>query len=248
MDEIKGVIDDDFIGFYIHGSLAMGGFNPKSSDIDVLVVTNETMIIETKERLVKLFLNCSNDPFPVEISFVNKEQLKNWEHPFPFDFHFSEFWRRRYERDLSQEKYQYINAGKGKDPDLAAHITITTHRGICLEGPPIHTIFPTVPRSHYISSIIGDYRSCIEEIQKDPIYCVLNIVRVYWYLKDGKISSKQEAGNWGKTSLSEQVNLTVHKAVHSYVDGKGTYEFDKDELLIFRNVMSRKIQEQINFT
>ncbi|MEI2358527.1 nucleotidyltransferase domain-containing protein, partial [Mesobacillus zeae] len=39
LDGTKEMISEKFIGFYIHGSLAMGGFNPKSSDIDVLVVT-----------------------------------------------------------------------------------------------------------------------------------------------------------------------------------------------------------------
>ncbi|WP_143521958.1 nucleotidyltransferase domain-containing protein, partial [Pseudomonas sp. 2995-3] len=49
----KGItenISEDFVGFYLHGSLAMGKFNPNSSDIDVLVVTKKAMTVETKRK------------------------------------------------------------------------------------------------------------------------------------------------------------------------------------------------------
>src|SRR5690606_19472464 len=97
---IKEVVNDNFVGFYLHGSLAMGGFNPKCSDIDVLVVTNKQMIVEQKRNLAYFFLNYSNSPYPVEISFLNKEQLMEWQHPCLYDFHYSEFWRKQYEDEL----------------------------------------------------------------------------------------------------------------------------------------------------
>jgi predicted nucleotidyltransferase len=167
--EIIEIINDNFIGFYIHGSLAMGGFNPNSSDIDVLVVTNKSMTVKTKRKLAQFFLNFSNSPFPVEISFLSKEQLKGWQHPCPFDFHYSEFWRERYEDDLLRDTYKFINNDIKTDTDLAAHITITNHRGICLKGEPSDEVFLPVPRSDYISSIVGDFQECLENIEAEPI-------------------------------------------------------------------------------
>lgn len=84
---IKEIINDSYVGFYIHGSLAMGGFNPKSSDIDVLVITYKSMEIEYKRNLARLLLDYSNSPYPIEISFLNTEQLRHWQHPCPYDFH-----------------------------------------------------------------------------------------------------------------------------------------------------------------
>lgn len=100
---IKKILNEDFLGFYLHGSLAMGGFNPISSDIDVLVVTNKPMKVEKKRNLAQFFLNFSNSSHPIEISFLNKEQLMDWKHPCPFDFHYSEYWRKQYESDLLKE-------------------------------------------------------------------------------------------------------------------------------------------------
>ncbi|MEK3953803.1 MepB family protein [Psychrobacillus sp. FSL K6-1464] len=35
------------------------------------------------------------------------EQLKNWRHPCSLDFHYSEFWRGKYQDDLSRDTYRH---------------------------------------------------------------------------------------------------------------------------------------------
>lgn len=239
---IKEIIDDNYVGFYIHGSLAMGGFNPKGSDIDVLVITNKSIEIEDKRKLTRFFLNYSNSPYPIEISFLKTEQLLQWKHPCPFDFHYSEFWRERFEKDLLNGTYQFLNGDTHTDADLAAHLTITYQRGICVEGNPINQVFPIIPESDYRSSILGDYQECLENIEEDPINCLLNLVRVFWYLKEGVISSKQEAGNWGLKNFPQELSNTISKVVDSYANGNGTNTFEKDELLLLRNYISNNVQ------
>lgn len=243
---ISEIINGDLIGIYIHGSLAMGGFNPNSSDIDILVVTNNPMTVETKRELAKFFLMYSNSPYPVEISVLNNEQLKDWQHPCPYDFHYSEFWRERYVNDLLSGTYKFLNSDFNTDEDLAAHITITNNRGICVIGKPIGEVFPVIPTSDYLSSIIGDFKDCLENIVEDPIYCTLNLIRVYWYLKEGVVSSKQEAGNWGLATFPKEMNITLKKVVECYANEKDTYGFEKDELFLVRNYISDNVQKYLN--
>ncbi|WP_025784364.1 aminoglycoside adenylyltransferase domain-containing protein [Sporosarcina sp. D27] len=238
---IQRIIKDDFVGFYIHGSLAMGGFNPNSSDIDVLVVTNKAIGVEIKWLLAQFFLHYSNCPFPVEISFLNKEQLKEWKHPCPFDFHYSEFWRKRYQDDLISTTFQFSQNDNNTDTDLAAHITITNHRGICVSGDSIARVFPIVPKSDYITSIMGDFQDCVRNIEDEPVYCCLNLIRVFWYLKEGVISSKQDAGDWGLKILPQDLRITVEKAINIYTDKKNNNSFDKEELHFFKNYIAEKV-------
>jgi len=233
--EITKILNDNLVGFYIHGSLAMGGFNPIISDIDALVVTETSISVETKRNLAKFLLMYSNSPYPVEISFLNIEQLKDWQYPCPFDFHYSEFWRERYENDLLRGTYKFLNGDIDTDPDLAAHITITNNRGICIVGKPIGQVFPLVPRSDYISSIVGDFNECLENIQEDPVYCTLNLIRVFWYLKEGVISSKQEAGNWGLVTFPKEFCITIKKVVKCYANHKNSYDLDNYELVLLRD-------------
>ncbi|WP_053216029.1 aminoglycoside adenylyltransferase domain-containing protein [Guptibacillus hwajinpoensis] len=246
--ETKQIMCDNYIGFYLHGSLAMGGFNPQSSDLDVLVVTHESITIETKRKLAKLYFNYSTNPYPIEISFLTKGQLDNWEHPSPYEFHYSEFWRDRYEVDLLENRFTYLNDDIKTDPDLAAHITIMFYRGICIEGSSIFEVFPRIPSSDYLSSIIGDYEECLANIVDDPIYCSLNMLRVFWYVKEGIISSKQEAGNWGLTSLPDEMKGTMYKVVNSYQSEKSSYQFDETELIFLRNYIHYNLQDLFSLT
>lgn len=240
---IGQVIKENFVGFYIHGSLAMGGYNPNISDIDVLVVTDKSLKVDTKRILAQFFLNHSNSPFPVEVSFLSKEQLRDWQHPCPFDFHYSEFWRERYQYDLLKGTYNFLNEEFNTDTDLAAHITVTNHRGICVEGEPIDKVFPSVPRSDYISSIVGDFEDCLRNIEDEPIYCSLNLIRVYWYLKEGTISSKLEAGNWGLKILPKDLKTTARNVINIYTGKKGIYPLDKGRLTSLKNYLGEKVQE-----
>ncbi|WP_405103856.1 aminoglycoside adenylyltransferase domain-containing protein [Oceanobacillus sp. FSL H7-0719] len=242
----KGIIEiigDDYIGLYLHGSLAMGGFNPKKSDIDILVVTNKSIETEKKRNLAQFILDYSNSPYPIEISFLNREQLMDWQHPCPFEFHYSELWRKRYEDDLLGEIYKFINEDIKTDKDLAAHITITNHRGISVEGKPIDEVFPLVPRSDYISSILDDFQDCFENIEAAPVYCSLNMMRVFWYLKQGVISSKQEAGNWALETLPNELRAAMDKVVDSYSNESDNNMFEKDELLLLKNYISDHVQK-----
>ncbi|KGX91417.1 aminoglycoside adenylyltransferase domain-containing protein [Pontibacillus marinus] len=240
--EVTKIIDDNLVGIYLHGSLAMGGFYPNSSDIDILIVTNKSITVNTKRKLAKFFLLYSYSPYPVEISLLNHKQLIDWQHPCPFDFHYSEFWRERYENELVRETYQFLNGGTNTDPDLAAHITIMYHRGICIVGKPIGEVFPLVPRSDYISSILEDFRNCLENIEKNPIYCTLNLIRVYLYLKEVVISSKQEAGKWALHTFPKDLSITVKKVVDCYENHKNENNLEKDGLVSLRDYISNGVQ------
>ncbi|MFJ5770395.1 aminoglycoside adenylyltransferase domain-containing protein [Psychrobacillus sp. NPDC093180] len=234
----KEIVAEELVGFYIHGSLALGGFNPKSSDIDILVVTTTPLSIERKKLLAKMFLKCSNHPFPVEVSFLNEAQLKDWEYPTPFDFHFSEYWRSSYE-----EETVLLNEMPKNDADLAAHIMITNYCGICIWGKPINKVFPTVPKADYLSSILTDYEYCLNNITLNPVYCTLNLIRVYWYLKEDKISSKEEAGKWGLRHLPQEFNWTIRQVVAAYASTEQNPLIQSTHLLLIRDYLKREVEE-----
>lgn len=240
--EISRIITDQLKGVYIHGSLALGGFNPDVSDIDLLAVTASPLSIETKRELAKLFLAFSNSRHPIEIHFLNAEQLSDWKHPCHFDFHYSEFWREQYFRDLLTNNHRFLN-GIDQDADLAAHITIINYKGICLTGEPIKEVFPPIPQSDYISSIMQDYNDCLENIKEDPIYSTLNLIRAYRYLKEEIITSKHEAGYWGLSAFPEEMHHTIKKVIECYTDTKDANRFDKYELELIKNYVSDSVQK-----
>lgn len=241
---IKNFTKENFLGLYIHGSLAIGGFNPDRSDVDLLVVVKNPLDIATKCKLAEFLLANSNDPYPIEISLLTQKQLENWVHPSPYEFHYSEGWRYSFERELLTGQNGAINNGHKVDPDLAAHITILNHRGVCWEGPPIEDVFPVIPRAHYLSSILADYQDCLKNVEANPVYCVLNLIRVYWYVKEGVISSKLEAGEYGLNFFPQEYKQTIQKVADCY-QGIRVRELQKVELTTIRNYIHDEVEKRV---
>ena len=131
------MLSSNLVGIYLHGSMAMGCFNPQRSDIDLLVVTRIGMTVETKRNVAQYLLTHSLSPSPIEISFLVQKDIHPFRHPLPYDLHYSESWRERYMQAIEDETWRTWNDEQKYDNDLATHITVTRARGICLNGEPI---------------------------------------------------------------------------------------------------------------
>src|ERR1700682_1826489 len=77
---LQDTLLNNLVGVYLHGSLAMGCFNPQRSDIDLLVVTHNDMAVETKRDIVQYLLTCSLSPCPIEISFLVQKDIHPFQH------------------------------------------------------------------------------------------------------------------------------------------------------------------------
>src|SRR5260370_1294034 len=126
---LQDTLRSNLIGIYLHGSLAMGCFNPRRSDIDLLVVTQDGITVETKRDIVQYLLASSLSPGPIEISFLVQRDIQPFQHPLPYDLHYSESWREKYTRALADETWRTWNDEKKHDNDLAVHLTIIRARG-----------------------------------------------------------------------------------------------------------------------
>ncbi|WP_257215911.1 DUF4111 domain-containing protein [Fredinandcohnia onubensis] len=71
-------------------------------------------------------------------------------------------------------------------------------------------------------------------------------MRVFWYLKERVISSKQEAGNWGLKTFPRELSITISKVVDSYANGNGANTLEKDELILLRNYISDNVQKLLS--
>ena len=240
--EIEPILKDNFIGTYIHGSLALGGFNEASSDIDLLVVTRDALHLADKRQLTELFLNVSNNPYPLEISILHRSQLETWQHPCPYDYHYSEYWRPFY-CDATNEELEALFTNDHKtDRDLAAHITIINTHGICFKGDPVASAFPMVPKGDYVDAIMSDFEDCLDMIETKPVYSILNLLRVYLVIKEDLITSKHEAGRWGVENVPPPLRETVQLVLTTYEGNEADASFSVDELASFKQWVLNQIE------
>jgi hypothetical protein len=204
---------------YLHGSLAMGCFNPARSDLDVLVVCKTPTSRPVKSAFARALLHVSKTPRPVEISVLALEHLHPWRYPTPYDWHYSETHRRTFQAKVMPSIYAE-GAPTPKDYDLAAHITILHHYGVVLHGAPIAETFPAVPPEDYRDSILRDAEQARLTILDTPVYSVLNLCRVYAYLREGLILSKDQGGQWAYKQLPDEHHALILWALASYRGGE----------------------------
>lgn len=238
---ISSLLAHDLIGIYLHGSLAMGCFNPRQSDLDILVVSSTHLSIHIKRQMIEHLLALSLQPCPIEISFLSRDHLLPWRHPTPFDLHFSEAWRAACLSDLASGAWQRWNESERSDPDLAAHVTVISRRGVCLQGEPIASLFPPVPAADYRASLAGDIQESLHSIAANPVYTILNCCRTLAYVREGFVLSKEEGGRWALHVLPAAFRSIVEQALFVYAADTAEMSFDLDTLKLFSELMHRDL-------
>jgi len=232
----------NLVGVYLHGSMAMGCFNPNKSDLDLLVVLRRPEPADCYRRIAKRLIEIESTlpqgAAGIELSVILEACLSNFTYPTPFELHYSAAHRDRYRSDDS-----YL-CGGFEDPDLAAHIMITYFRGITLYGQPVKEVFEPIDSRYYVQSILGDVEDASEGILENPVYYTLNLCRVLLFLKEGRISSKREGGEWGAQALPLQYKDLIWKCLAEY-KGTGGLKFKPDPVLLteFAGFMKREIMK-----
>ena len=217
VDLNRAILGENLVGVYLHGSSVMDCFNPKESDLDLLIVVEDVIPDDVKKKYMDMvvLLNEEAPAKGIELSIVKKSVCNPFVYPTPFDLHFSIAHLDWYKNSPED----YVQKMKGTDKDLAAHFTIFNHRGKALYGQEIKEIFGEVSNQDYFDSIWFDIEGAQEDIMDNTMYITLNLSRVLAYQKDNFILSKKEGGEWGITHLPEKYHSLIIAALEEYASG-----------------------------
>lgn len=210
----RETLGKSFVGLYVHGSIAMGGYNPKKSDIDYIVVCEE----EPEDAVKRVLLEETLAYMPyapvkgLEMHLLLRADCKPASYPARFRLHYSPMHTQAVLSDISA----YVRDMRGEDPDLAAHLTIINARGICWAGEPIAKVFGPVPREAYIESLLAD----ADWSPDDYMYHTLNRLRMLAYLREEKILSKREGGEWGFENMDDKYAPVIKEALDCYLSDR----------------------------
>ena len=214
----KDILKENLTGIYLHGSAVMGCYNPKKSDLDLIVVVNNSMTDPEKKEIMDMVvdLNAKGPAKGIEMSIVKREVCKPFVYPTPFELHFSVMHLGWY-KDSPDD---YISKMNGADSDLAAHFTIIKKRGKCLCGEPIDDVFAEVPQADYMDSIKDDIAEAEDDIIDNTMYITLNLARVLAYKKEEKVLSKKEGGEWALNVVPNEYHDQIKEAMREYETGE----------------------------
>jgi predicted nucleotidyltransferase len=239
LEGLQEALGDRLVSVVLHGSLAMNCFNPRRSDLDLLVVTRTALPLTTKRRLALLMLKSSRKPYPVEVSIIDQAVLHPWKYPTPFEFHFSEEWRQAFNESILEGGTPRTLAEDG-DPDLAAHVAIARRRGVALFGPEPAELFPVIPEEDYLDSILRNVTDDLYGLTirtGQPVYAILNACRVYAHLRTEQIYSKAEGGEWALHGLPARHHPLIQQALKYYRGDTDDRDFPREGLQEFVDFM-----------
>ncbi|HWO78150.1 MAG TPA: aminoglycoside adenylyltransferase domain-containing protein [Bacillus sp. (in: firmicutes)] len=225
----KQNLQDQLTGIYMHGSLAMDCFHPETSDIDLLIVVSDPLSFSAKQAIMRDLVALTSI-YPrkgLEMSIILEKDAREPVYPMPFELHYGTEWGKRFLQDQSD-----LCEG-GVDPDLTAHIAVTLARGKCLFGKGMTEVFSPIPREDYLKSIYYDIKDAQAGILLEPVYTILNLCRTLQYVREGKVLSKKEGGEWGLTHLPQKFVPIIRLALDVYRDKVKLFTYDDEQLLQF---------------
>ncbi|HKM03745.1 nucleotidyltransferase domain-containing protein, partial [Streptococcus hyovaginalis] len=149
---IAELLDNMLIGVYLYGSAVMGGLR-MNSDVDILVITNQSLSEKTRRNLTNRLMLISGkignikDMRPLEVTVINQKDIVPWHFPPKYEFMYGEWLREQFEKgEIPESTY---------DPDLAILLAQLRKNSINLLGPKATEVIEPVPMT--------DIRKAIKE-------------------------------------------------------------------------------------
>jgi nucleotidyltransferase-like protein len=197
LDRVVSILQDrlgaELIGVYLHGSLAMGAFDPGRSDVDVLAVCAAPL---SRERSMAVGEALAAIPRPtsggdLESSLVTEPAVRTPSGAPSFEVHVS----------THEEPSVVDGHDRPGDEDLVIHFAMARARGRALVGPEPIELFPEPERASLIRAFLSDidrargHGAAGWEGHRMPefasmAYRVLNAARSWRYLESGDLGSK----------------------------------------------------------
>ena len=238
----KEILTDNLAGVYLHGSLAMGCFHEKKSDVDLLVVVNRPLLMDEKRAYLKeiLALNQWAPSKGIEMSVVLKRDMNPFHHPAPFEMHFSNAHLMNYVEKPDETLLRMT----GTDKDLAAHVTIINRYGKTLYGEDIHQVFSEVLYEDYLDAILYDIENAREDILENPMYVVFSLCRVLAYAMERRVLSKKDGGEWALLHVEKMYQPIIESALCAHQTDENM-NLSQDLTKDFAGYMLSRIREAI---
>jgi hypothetical protein len=224
----RALLGDDLFGMYLSGSLASGGFDAETSDIDFVVVTRaDPRSLHAEFATLNRQLQASGSPWAAKLegSFLPLRVFEDFNPactPFPTIAMGGRYGLRHKRIEHALQRFM-----------LREH-------GIALAGPEPATFIAPVPpealKAETLDVLHGWWRAQLD----DPVrlkrrgyqaYAVLTMCRMLYTLATGGVTSKPAAARWARPHLPEQWRELIDRAL-VWRDGDEVDDFTPTQDLV----------------
>jgi Nucleotidyltransferase domain. len=202
---------EQFVGMYLDGSLAIGGFDPDKSDIDFVVVTDAEVSLDTfgvlKAMHQHIAAGASKWGRELEGSYISKRALCY---------------------DRKPAAHPYIDRGsvlamvRQESGYWPIHRHVLRDHGVALAGPLPQTLIDPVAPGELREAVRGILREWwTPMLTEGPLlqngfyrcYAVLTMSRMLYTLRHGTIVTKPVAAKWVQEAFDRQWTPLIQRAL-----------------------------------
>ena len=234
--DIQSILRDQFVGLYLYGSLALGDFDPLTSDIDFIVLTQKEITDHQFTALCELHAhfdqNNSTWGKKIEAAYIPLDAFHH--HP------------------TASSLYPQIEKGTvlTRTPleiGWAFQRYILREYGITVVGPSPHSLIDPVDPLEMRQTAANIIRMWQEQSRYDPswlewariissqAFIVLTLCRIRYSLQTGSVTSKLAAARWAQAVYGPRWNLLIDRALAGQHNEQESSDDDLSEMLAFLN-------------
>lgn len=210
LENVRAVLGDEFIGMYLYGSIAIGGFDPGRSDIDFLVITAQSLKSDMMKSLRDMHLRLWEKALPwvdkIEGVYVPYDEIGD------------------HELDCSEclmiNEKQFATGIL--DTDWVLNRYILNKHGVTVSGPPIQSLVKPVSTDRLKETIKAElkirwtkflYDKELLTHQGYQSFIVITMCRVMYTLVTGDIPAKDKAAEWALENLDSEWHVLIYHAI-----------------------------------
>lgn len=228
---VQRVLGNQLVGMYLYGSLSSGDFNPKTSDIDFLVVTTSTLsdkaIAELKsmhEGIGKSGLKWASK---LEGSYIPKRDIRR--------------------HDPRSVPCPTVNEGEfyldQRGSDWIIQRYVIREQGIVLAGPDPKSLIDPVSPEDIRRAVKGVLQEWWFPMLEDPswlknhgseyhAFAILTMCRALYALEYGAIVSKPEAARWAQREFGDRWDHVIERALAQPIGSEESNLYNESLALI----------------
>jgi hypothetical protein len=231
---IQALLGSHFHGMYVLGSLALGDFDPRSSDIDFIVVTDTELGDDLFRGLQDIHAQfaASNSVWAakVEAVYVPQDALR---------------------RDApTSARYPQIEKGTTLFKDALESGWIfqcytLRERGVVVAGPDPRTLVDAIDPQNMRPAVAAISGLWLEQARHDPtwlawlrprdhqVFVILTLCRMLYSLDIGMVASKPAAAQWAQKALGQPWATLIGRSLAGQHETGEISQSDVDDTIAF---------------
>lgn len=201
---VRQALSDKLVGFYLSGSLALGGFDPATSDVDILVVTEQPLSDAEFAAVGALHRRVSPDDnqygFPYDVIYIDRATARRFAPG---------------QRHVKVGHGESLHRGPHRPNGVLERWTVREH-GITVAGPDPKTLIDPISSDEIRRAIRDELRERLRcwidgtwpedelSARGAQAFEVETACRALHTLVTGVLSTKREAMEWAVDTLPER--------------------------------------------